>query len=142
MKLNSISRNDFSDDNLIGLDLFRFLLSLTILIVHFPHFSQSFSSNNSFDENQLPYFSILSKLYKNGGFAVQLFWMLSGVIFSQFYFKKIENLSFSQYIYLRITRLYPIHIITLILVFILQKLFHNNFGVYFIINNNDFFHFF
>jgi peptidoglycan/LPS O-acetylase OafA/YrhL len=141
MKLNNYFGNKFSDENLIGLDLFRFILSLIILIVHFPQFTQSFQSIENFDKSQLPFFYFLSKIYINGGFAVQLFWMLSGVIFSHFYYNKIENLSFKIFFYLRITRLYPIHILTLLIVLISQLLYYKNIGEFFLINNNDIFHF-
>lgn len=138
--LNNSYGNKFSDENLIGLDIFRFFLSITILIVHFPQFVQSFLPIENFEIKQLPFFSFFSKLYLNGGFAVQLFWMLSGVIFSNFYYNKIEKISFVKFFYLRITRLYPIHFITLILVLILQTIYYNKFGYYFLIKDNDIFH--
>lgn len=139
--MNYPFKHKFCEENLIGLDIFRFLLSISILIVHFPHFIYPFQSINSFDLSQLPFYTYLSKIYINGGFAVQLFWMLSGVIFSHFYFYKIENLSFKNYLILRLSRLYPLHILTLFLVLILQLIYHKLNSNFFIINNNDTFHF-
>ncbi len=141
---------------LMGLDLLRFLLAVVILIYHFPHFDNIHFSNVdvqtdatfSNDDDlvlmmNLPFKNTLSLIYRYGDFAVRVFWMISGIIFYTIYLQAIreKQISFFTFLSLRFTRLYPLHIITLCLVAILQFVYLQKFGDYFIYKNNDAIHF-
>jgi peptidoglycan/LPS O-acetylase OafA/YrhL len=129
--------------NLIGLDLLRFFLSFSILIVHFPFFSTPYNTIQSIEKLFLPFASFLKPIYQYGGLAVETFWMISGVIFFHFYLSEIHSkkISFKRFMGLRFSRLYPLHIVTLLSVAVLQHLYSSRFGTSFIYTNNDFFHF-
>lgn len=132
------------EKNLIGLDFLRFILSITILIYHFPHFSFPFMDLESLDFRILPFSSFLSLSYKYGDFAVQIFWMISGVIFFHFYSSSINDgkTTFYKFLYYRFSRLYPLHFVTLLCVAGLQFLYYSKFGQAFINPANDVIHFF
>lgn len=146
-----------SDKSLLtGLDVLRFLLAVVILIYHFPHFDNIHFSNvdvqidRSFSDEDdlvlmmnLPFKSALSLIYKYGDFAVRVFWMISGIIFYTIYLEAIraKEISFFTFLFLRFSKLYPLHIITLCLVAVLQAIYLQKFGDYFIYKNNDALHF-
>lgn len=146
-----------SDKSLLtGLDVLRFLLAVVILIYHFPHFDNIHFSNvdvqidRSFSDEDdpvlmmnLPFKSALSLIYKYGDFAVRVFWMISGIIFYTIYLEAIheKKISFFTFLFLRFSKLYPLHIITLCLVAVLQAIYLQKFGDYFIYKNNDALHF-
>jgi len=128
--------------DLIGLDLLRFLLSVSILIVHFPFFSTPFINMGAVDKTVLPFAGFLKLIYQYGGLAVETFWMISGVIFFYFYLNVIQDkkISFLHFMGLRFSRLYPLHLVTLISIAFLQYLYFKKFGTTFIYGNNDILH--
>ena len=129
---------------LSGLDLLRLTLSVSILVVHFPHFDFPFRElSHDLSIAGLPFGGVLGFLYKYGGFAVEIFWMISGIIFYRFYLEKIadKKISLVRFIFLRLTRLYPLHFVTLISVAFLQYYYVISFSETFIYSNNDKIHF-
>jgi peptidoglycan/LPS O-acetylase OafA/YrhL len=72
-----------------------------------------------------------------------LFFLISGFIFFWLYADRIADrtVSITEFWVLRITRLYPLHLVTLILVAGLQFLFHKRTGQYFSYGINDLRHF-
>ncbi len=75
--------------------------------------------------------------------AVDLFFLLSGFVFFWLYAERIatDKLSFGKFINYRFSRLYPIHLVTLAGVILLQWLMLVNENHYFIIQYNDLYHF-
>lgn len=134
---------NLNKNSLVGIDILRFLLSISILIVHFPHFSFPFIKLENFSKVNYPFYKYLSLIYEHGSFAVEIFWMISGIIFYQVYYKVIvdKDISFLTFLKYRFTRLYPIHLLTLFTVMVLQSIYYKNNLNYFIYYNNDFLHF-
>lgn len=133
----------FDSRSLIGLDLLRFILSFSILIAHFPHFYYPFIDVHKIDESSFPFAEFFGIIYQYGGFAVEVFWMISGIIFFFFYSVRIKQglISFHSFFLLRISRLYPLHLVMLLIVAILQYYYKMRLGEYFIYDNNDGMHF-
>jgi peptidoglycan/LPS O-acetylase OafA/YrhL len=127
---------------LSGLHFLRFLLAISILIVHFPHFFFPFAGTLS-DRSTFPFYPYIDLIYAYGGFAVEIFWMVSGFIFYIFYLDKIRDrdISFIMFLGLRLSKLYPLHFITLLSVAYLQVQYFGVHGKTFIYENNDFIHF-
>jgi len=75
--------------------------------------------------------------------AVDLFFSLSGFIFFCFYSKTVGErmLSGRSFALLRFSRLYPLHIVTFVLVALLQLCYFDRYGVYFVYQDNDLWHF-
>ena len=91
----------------------------------------------------LPMFDYLSILYSQGGKAVELFFCISGFIFFNFYMERIANkgISAKNFFILRFSRLYPLHIVTLLAVCLMAAMFFNHSEFHFIYPENDLKHF-
>jgi len=128
--------NDFR-----GLDILRFVLSFAVVIWHYQHFFYPFvpfSSREIFLDKQ-PYFKYLSFFYTEGLYAVHMFWFISGIIFTKIYKPKISShkISLLTYVENRYSRLYPLHLLMLLLVLVLQALYLRQNQVYFIYQDNS-----
>lgn len=129
----------------LGLEMLRFLCALTVLIFHYQHFFILSGSKwvEGIIPEQMPFWGIFELVYQNGDFAVRVFWLLSGFIFFWKYSLDVASkaISFKSFIVLRLSRLYPLHILTLIVVAVLQFIFHESQASYFIYEFNDLKHF-
>ena len=116
-------------DRIVGIELLRFLSSLSILVWHFQHFSLV-----PFEKNSQPYYSFLNIFYEYGSVGVKVFWCISGVVFFYVYLEKILNkeISFTKFSIARFSRLYPLHFLTLIIILFLQIIYEYYYGSYFI----------
>lgn len=127
------------------IDFFRGLAAFVVLISHYGHFFQY--KQNGYPENwsseTLPLYQYIGFIYHQGGKAVEFFFCISGFIFFMYYFKKISHRQITPFNFflLRFSRLYPLHIISLIIVAIWALIFFNLTGFYFIYENNDLKHF-
>jgi len=115
------------------LDLARAFAAICVVLQHYQHFY--WGQDGSFDRSAQPFFDILSFGYNFGSQAVPFFFILSGFIFFTFYYQKIYEckINFKNFIILRLTRLYPLHFLTLIIVIFLQQIyfyFENNYFVW------------
>ena len=126
-------------------DFFRGLAASLVLISHYGHFFQ-YEQNGypkDWSDNLLPLNDYIGFIYNHGGKAVEFFFCISGFIFFMYYFEKISNKKISPFNFflLRFSRLYPLHIISLIIVAIFALIFFKLTGFYFIYDNNDLKHF-
>ncbi len=130
--------------DLKSLELVRFALAITILIWHFQNFFFPIPSEQwaAIRESQ-PFYSILKPCYDNGLIAVQIFWYISGIIFFKIYAIDIleRKVGWRLFVISRFSLLYPLHLLTLLIVTVLQVIYCNKTGVYFIfsISKIDFF---
>ncbi|WP_158009045.1 acyltransferase [Polynucleobacter sp. MWH-Adler-W8] len=131
------------NNKLYGLEIIRFFSALAILIFHFQHFSFVGQAPNNFALMQLPFYDWLKPVYLNGGLGVQIFWGISGFIFFWKYAKVIEQkaLNAKHFFVLRFSRLYPLHLLTLLLVAGLQILYLQSHESSFVYGNTDWRHF-
>lgn len=132
-------------NRIITLDLLRTIAALIIVIYHYQHFSYYQNEPFYFFENSnLPLYENLSFLYNNGYLAVQFFFVLSGFIFYYVYFENIESgyVKFKTFFIKRFSRLYPLHILTLILVALLQIVYVFLFSKPFVYGENNLKNFF
>ncbi len=110
------------------LDIARGVAAIAVAIFHYKLFyAYNLSSENFAPENQ-PFYDYIKLIYEHGWIAVQFFFLLSGFIFFKLYLKRIKekNLSFYNFLILRISRLYPLHFITLIIVLIIYLVLKEN----------------
>jgi peptidoglycan/LPS O-acetylase OafA/YrhL len=130
-----------------GIEIGRFLCALAVIFWHYQQFFQpgleGGGSDVPSDVVRYPFYSVFSFFYLNGHHAVVIFWMLSGFIFFWKYGESVHERKVSVYRFfiLRLSRLYPLHLITLIIVAILQILYLSSHRDYFIYNHNDVPHF-
>lgn len=127
---------------LIGVDFLRFFCATGVLFTHYYHFFHNavVETGSNF---AIPAYTILWPLYDFGGFGVNVFWTISGLIFFWKYQMPVENgvISARSFFWLRFSRLYPLHLLTLVMVVMLQTIFHHSHGEDFMFSNRDFYHF-
>jgi len=132
-------------NRLITLDVSRGFAALAVVLWHWQHFAYNGSSPPEyFDIASQPLYAILRIFYEKGHMAVAYFFILSGFIFFWLYRSSIEkrNTSFGNFWVQRFSRLYPLHIITLLIVALLQIVYISHNGSYFVYPFNDMYHFF
>jgi peptidoglycan/LPS O-acetylase OafA/YrhL len=117
------------------LDAVRGLAALVVVVFHYVHFAQP---------GNRPLEPLLWPIYTFGATAVPLFFMLSGVIFFAVYADRIasRSIGWREFLVLRLSRLYPLHLASLLVVAALQFAIHEQFGTYFVYKLNDLPHFF
>jgi peptidoglycan/LPS O-acetylase OafA/YrhL len=109
---------------LLGLELIRFACAMTVLIFHFKHFALT-AGVTANTPGDMPLARPLSLIYIYGFHAVQVFWCISGFIF---YWKYADALATrriapKRFFWLRFSRLYPLHLLTLLFVAGLQPIY-------------------
>jgi peptidoglycan/LPS O-acetylase OafA/YrhL len=127
---------------LAGIEVLRFLSALAILIWHYHHFffvgevdgAQAISLRP-----ELPFYGPLQFAYEGGFWAVQVFWGISGFIFYWTYAQPIADrrIGLLEFAIRRFSRLYPLHVATLMIVAVLQYLYFRSHGQHFIYPNNS-----
>jgi peptidoglycan/LPS O-acetylase OafA/YrhL len=132
-------------ERLYLLDVLRGLASLSVVIWHYQHFYYvgPGTSAPNFDRTAQPLYFLFAPLYEHGGFAVQLFFALSGFIFFHQYAEPIRRGSVSAYEFtvLRMSRLYPLHFVTLIFVAVGQAIAYATTSQFVVYPCNDAAHF-
>nr|WP_295873044.1 acyltransferase [uncultured Chitinophaga sp.] len=129
-----------------SLDAFRGIAAVIVVLFHWQMF---FYPNDVFTlggelNTALPFYSALSMFYTHGMVSVDIFFQLSGFIFFWLYADSVATgkTDFRKFWVYRISRLYPLHIATLVVVAILQPMVLQRLGHYFVIQYNDTYHFF
>ncbi|WP_395402260.1 acyltransferase family protein [Pseudoduganella sp. UC29_106] len=138
------SSSSIRDTNkLVGLEVIRFISALAVLFWHYQHFWFVGDHPVDFVRESQPLYSHFSVFYDYGFYGVQVFWCLSGFIFFWKYRQSIDagSIGASRFFLLRFSRLYPLHVITLLLVAALQIGYYNQQGYYFVYQANDLKHF-
>jgi peptidoglycan/LPS O-acetylase OafA/YrhL len=120
-----------------SVDLTRFILALSIMLFHFRNFLPFSKSRSELEDsvNQFPASEVLEFFYINGDFAVPMFWAISGAVIAFTYSSGNQNLS--KFLASRFARLYPLHILTLIVVLIIQIYWSHKYGTYLIYEGNN-----
>ncbi len=129
-------------EKIVGIELLRFVSALAVLIWHYQHFGYSAGAIDVVREQQ-PFYGLLFPFYERGGLGVQMFWCISGFIFFARYYAVLSasGASFRAFAVNRFSRLYPLHVMTLLLVAGLQKEYWALHGDYFVYPCNDAWHF-
>ena len=127
-------------ERLYLLDFARAIAASCVVLLHYQHFySSDYNQQLNFVKNLQPFYNILEIFYEFGTVAVQFFFILSGFIFFMFYRERILEgvINFKNFIILRLTRLYPLHLLTLILVLAIQFFYKESYSEYFFYQSND-----
>ena len=123
-------------------NLLRGVSSLAILIWHYQHFFfVGTQPTQDFTQAIQPLWNLLEPIYLKGEFAVQIFWCISGLILAHAYVKQ-ERTGLAKFSLARFSRLYPLHLLTLLVVVVIQFVSMKSFGTYQIYWQNDLYHFF
>lgn len=129
---------------LYSLDTLRGFAALSVVIWHWQHFyAISGTYQPGWQKSSEPFYVFLEPFYLEGWAAVDLFFALSGFIFFWLYGEAIRErrMGAGRFAWLRFSRLYPLHLVTLLAVAAMQVMFRNATGTYFIFHANDARHF-
>jgi len=128
------------------IEILRFIAALSVLIFHYQHFFQPFSSVSQADyltnKTLQPFYTLLEIFYNYGHYGVPLFWTISGFVFAFVYLGSQKNTSGKSFFINRFARLYPLHFATLLIVALLQIVSNKYVSNYQIYQYNDLYHFF
>jgi peptidoglycan/LPS O-acetylase OafA/YrhL len=130
-------------NKLLGLEALRFVAAFAVLIWHYQHFSFVADNPVGLYKNQLPFYRVLQPFYEAGEYGVWIFWCISGFIFFWKYRDAISDRSMTGWTFFvfRLSRLYPLHFMTLIIVAALQMTYFHLHGYFFVYQANDLRHF-
>lgn len=128
-----------------SLDIIRGCAALSVVMWHWQHFwfKGTIFQEALFHKTSQPLYGIFFLLYEQGYRAVDLFFSLSGFIFFWLYREKLRSgtISARQFSILRLSRLYPLHLVTLLFVLGLQLFVLSTSNEYFVYKHNDLRHF-
>lgn len=123
----------------VGLDLMRVILSFGVIVFHYYFFTFITTTPIGFEPEHLPLYNQLYFFYNYGGeYRIPAFWCLSGFLYFWKYGDKIaeRRVVASDFFMLRLSRLYPLHLLTLFIVMSLQMLYREVNGGNFIFYND------
>ncbi|WP_118182339.1 acyltransferase family protein [Paraburkholderia phosphatilytica] len=131
------------EHKLANLEILRFLCSFSVLIFHYPVLTYVGNHYGNPPHSELPFECILSPFFDRGFLAVQYFWCISGFIFFWKYQNTLRSqLTGREFFALRLSRLYPLHIATLLYIALMQLSYRSMIGSDFVYVNNTPFTFF
>ena len=127
-----------------SLDVARGIAAFAVVLWHWQHFFYDGDAvSAAFVRERQPLHALLGAFYDRGDQAVALFFTLSGFIFFWLYAGRIssEAMRLREFFVLRISRLYPLHLATLLFVACAQYAFRRVTGAAFVYPTNDAAHF-
>ncbi len=123
--MNNRELQQFTSNRLVGIEIIRFLSAIAILFMHYSSLSTVDGKFVRPSLENLPFYSFFHVLYNHGHMGVQFFWGISGFIFFYKYRESINQglVTGKKFFILRFSRLYPLHLVTLLLISLLQLLY-------------------
>jgi peptidoglycan/LPS O-acetylase OafA/YrhL len=134
--------NQSGTSKLLGLEIIRFACALAVLVCHYHHFAL-IGDGRLMDGPHAPLEWLLFPFYQFGSFGVQIFWCISGFIFFRQYSVVLteRTIDAKRFFWLRFSRLYPLHFVTLLVVAAMQPIYGALAGHPFVYDNNGPFQF-
>lgn len=130
---------------LYSLDVLRGLAALAVVLFHWNHFLIQSALEGILPavDGAHPFWDVLAPFYTEGRRAVDVFFCISGFIFYWLYSVPVSDFEIGprKFSVLRFSRLYPLHLLTLLVVAGLQGVFWMQKGIHFIYPFNDLYHF-
>lgn len=125
--------------HLHSLDIARGIAAFAVILYHW---NTLFLVGSKFPEayrpERQPAYAFLRVFYEHGHAAVSLFFSLSGLIFFRFFARRVASgsLRLGDFFVHRVSRLYPLHLATLLIVAAGQAVYHARLGEFFGIASN------
>lgn len=125
-----------------SLDLVRGLAAFAVVFNHWKHFQYNVPPLREVDRRDSPLYDLLRPLYENGWIAVDLFFAISGFIFAYYYLRPISDhaLGAREFFVKRVSRLYPLLLLTTLIVASFQFLSLATYGHGIVYANSDAYH--
>ena len=142
---NDVSRAQGAAPALLGLEVMRFVCALSVLLWHYQQFYVvgPVHADMVHDHGGQPWASWLAPFYGHGWLGVQAFWALSGFIFFWKYGQAVADgwVAAGRFAWLRFSRLYPLHLVTLLAMLPLIAWYRSQTGQDYVYTHNDAEHF-
>ena len=128
---------------LLGLEALRFACAISVLLWHYNHFYVVGAAHQGFSVSAQPLYGLLKPFYEAGWLGVQVFWALSGFIFFWKYARPVQSgqVNAWRFAVLRFSRLYPLHLLTLLAVALMAWWYRSQHGADYVYQFNDWPHF-
>jgi peptidoglycan/LPS O-acetylase OafA/YrhL len=125
-------------NKLLGLEILRFISALAILFWHYSNFTYRDGKYTDFVRENQPFYAVWKSFYDYGHLGVQVFWCISGFIFFWKYRESLSSkiINGKTFFVLRFSRLYPLHVATLLLVALLQLWYLKTNNYFFVFQDN------
>jgi peptidoglycan/LPS O-acetylase OafA/YrhL len=124
-----------------SLDILRGLAAMAVVVWHWNWLLVDPATGTipAYSISELPFPYLLFPLYKAGYLAVDLFFAISGFVFFHMYAERLARgeVTTREFWWNRFTRLYPLHIATLLYVTVIQLIYHSSHAGYFIYLDNS-----
>ncbi|VVE49943.1 acyltransferase family protein [Pandoraea anhela] len=130
---------------MVGIEILRFFSAFAVLIWHYQHFFfRADTASIDVVRAAQPLYGLLQPFYDFGWLGVNVFWTISGFIFFNRYLSKIvaRKVCGGLFFLNRFSRLYPLHIVTLIAVALLQAYYVRHNAAFFVYPYNTPYDFF
>jgi peptidoglycan/LPS O-acetylase OafA/YrhL len=142
--MSKTGREAEGDGRIVGIELIRFACAAAVLVFHYPQLASiggTLPANISLEA--MPLYRPLRLFYDAGFYGVQIFWCISGFIFFWKYGSTIarQRIDGRKFFVLRLSRLYPLHLLTLLFVAGMQLIYSARTGLYYVYQQNDLYHF-
>ena len=124
-----------------ALDLSRLVAAVAVLFWHYLHFTIPANGNRAppnFGDYE-PLHGMFAAFYAHGHLAVEYFWIVSGFVFAHVYLD--DPKARGRFWLARVARLWPLHLLTLGVVALLQAAYWAQHGGHFVFGPNDVWHF-
>jgi len=141
-RLSSLARQPQHEDrHYFSIDLLRGFAAIAVVFCHYQYFYSKGAETASElgNASRQPLYAVFWPLYAHGQYAVMLFWVISGFVFSVVYVGKRPGAR-SFFVH-RFSRLYPLHFATLIAIALVQGCSFRALGHFQIYAYNDLRHF-
>jgi peptidoglycan/LPS O-acetylase OafA/YrhL len=127
----------------VSLDALRGVAALAVVFWHWQNFFYHGTTPGSIERSAQPLYSVFFVFYEKGWMAVDIFFSLSGFIFFWLYSERVTRRAIAawEFLVLRVSRLYPLHLLTLVIVAVLQWQLFSRTGDFFVYSFNDAYHF-
>lgn len=124
-----------------ALDLSRLVAAVAVLFWHYLHLTMPRGVNRAPDDfaRLEPLHGLFGVFYDHGHLAVQYFWIVSGFVFAHVYLG--DPAARERFWSARVARLWPLHLLTLATVAVLQTIYTARVGNSFVYAFNDIPHF-
>ncbi|MGH6876705.1 MAG: acyltransferase family protein [Rhizomicrobium sp.] len=129
---------------LYSLDVLRGVAALAIIFWHWQHFFAVRGIWQAvWSRAMQPGYLVFKPLYDEGWVAVDVFFAVSGFVFFWLYLEPVarREIGAGKFALQRLSRLYPLYIVTLLAAAAMQLAFHHQTGNWFIFDANDWPHF-
>jgi peptidoglycan/LPS O-acetylase OafA/YrhL len=127
-----------------SLDILRGIAVFRVILWHWQHFFLPLNKQGViFFIDRQPLFEVFYIFYKSAAVAIPFFFCLSGFIFFWLYSTRIaqRTITLRSFSISRVSRLYPLHFVTLIFVSVGQFIYASITNTYFVYPFNDVYHF-